>query len=58
MLGEDDCLIKRPLDGAQQPLDRRPVVFTWVHETDDVPNRERNVRPGMSEVAQPAADAP
>ena len=51
-LGEDDRLIERPLNVAQQPLHRRPMILSRVlHEPADIPDRERDVRPSVCEVA-------
>ena len=54
VLGEDDRLIERPLNVAQQPLHRRPMILSRVlHEPADVPYHERDVWPSVREVAQP-----
>ena len=56
---EDESLVHRPLDVAQHPLDCHPVILPRIfHEPAHIPDRERDVRPSMGELAQPADNAP
>jgi hypothetical protein len=48
VLGEDDCLIKRALDVAQQPFHHRPVILPRIlHEAAHITDRECDVWLGV-----------